>query len=223
MAVDTFYPVAGANSPVDGRVGRNGSASDTFEQVMVGAGTIGNDTSTTMIIGAQVSATFRNISRGIFCFDTSSLPDDAVISAATFNFITAKSNGLGDIDLYLVESTPASTSTIATSDYSNIDRGSGATSFGSITYASVNGDNSTYNAITLNSDGRNYINLTGITSFGVVISWDFNDSYPGSYASNDVSRFTIKTADQSGTASDPYLSVTYTSGGVNTTAFFGMF
>lgn len=210
--MSTYSPAAGANSPVDGTVSTGDFGSNrTFAQIRTDAGT-GASTTTPNSSGAQLMGNFSNVDRfdsllrAIFCFDTSDLPDNCYISSATLALYgESKTNALGNTALHVVASTPASTSTLANSDYAQL----GSTSFGSVAYD----DFSTvgYNTITLNADGINNISKTGVSKFGLVLDWDLNNSFTGTwgpYTKN--SSFWVYNADK-GAGYLPILTVEYSS------------
>lgn len=138
------------------------------------------------------SSPVYEICRSSFGFTTSSLPDDAVISAAKLRiYVTAKANDLGSSVLYAV--------------ISNSSTGGGTytmTNCGSLAYASIN--TSAYNEISLNATGIAQISKTGTTIIGLVEYFDFSNTTPGSVAANyyDIS--------DSGDANKPELVITYT-------------
>lgn len=206
-----LQPVAGANSPVDGYVERNG-VNETFGTIRAGAGVSASATTANQInAGLYASATtdqFARMIRSFFCFDTSVLPDTATITAATFSFVaTAKFNEIGSPAVHLAGGTLGSTADVTTSDYGGIAR----TTFGNIAYASITADASTYNAITLNSDGLAAISKTGITTFSNQTDWDINNNFTGAWSSGGGSQVSIYYADQGITVA-PKLTITYTEG-----------
>lgn len=208
MATLTVYPAAGANSPVDGYVERN-AVDEAFGTIRAGAGVSASPTVANQInVGLYASSTsnqYARMIRSFFCFDTSPLTANASISAAVFSLVcNAKFNEIGSPAIHVAGGSLASTANVTTSDYGNISR----TSFGSIAYASVNSDGSTYNDITLNGDGIAAISLTGITDFSNQTDWDINNSFTGAWSSGGGSQFSIYYADQG--ASQPKLVVTYT-------------
>ncbi len=202
----TAYPAAGSNSPVDGIVQR-GSVNETFSTIRSGAGNVSSNTTTTieaLLRGSSTSNQFDFLTRGIMCFDTSALTATASISAAVLKgFGNNKSNGLGSADVHICGATPASTSSLANSDYGQL----GSTSFANISYASFS--TSAYNTFTLDSNGIANISKTGISSFGFRLSWDMNNSFTGTWGSFATSLAYIRSADQTGTSEDPYLEITY--------------
>lgn len=203
----TAYPAAGANSPVDGIVWR-GTVNETFATLSSGAGQGFSDTSTALqafLSGAATTNQFSFLQRGIMCFDTSALGGSATISAVTFNgYGSFKSNSLGSDDVHVCASTPASTGGLANSDYGQL----GSTSFASMSYASFS--NGVYNTFTLNSNGISNVSKTGISKFGWRLGWDITGTFGGSWVNGQNTAMYVRSADQTGTSEDPYLTVTYT-------------
>lgn len=202
-----LFPAAGANSPVDGYVGRAGAIDETLATIRAGAGNNSDETPETLSVYIEASATtnqFDNLFRSIVCFDTSSITDGTTINAAVLSvWGSTKSNGLGSPDLHAVASTPAATNALADSDYANV----GTTSFGSVAYASFS--TVAYNDITLDSNGRNNISATGVSKFGFRNSWDQSGTFGGVWASNANSNLVPFSADKAGTTNDPKLVVTF--------------
>ncbi len=202
----THRPAAGANSPVDGYVAR-GSVNQTLANIRAGAGTSAQPTATSALVALQSSATtnqYTDLARGILCFDTSSIPDDAIILSATIRLRGIfKQNGLGSPDLHITSASPASSANLVSADYGTL----GSTSFGSISYASFS--DSAYNEIALDSNGLAHISKTGVTSFGVRTSWDLTGTFTGTWGAFLASQLWWSTADETGTGQDPELVVTY--------------
>lgn len=204
--VTTFYSAAGASSPVDGVVHRSG-VSELFATIIAGAGNASSSTGSSHHL-AYLEATsssnlYAAIRRFISCFDTSAISPDSVNSATLSYYGIAKTNGLGDIGVAIVSSNPASTSAIANSDFSTL----GSTTFASIAYGSLS--TTGYNDAALNASGISNINTSGISKFGTRSVWDVNGSFTGAWASLADSRFTVYSADRTGTTEDPKLTVTH--------------
>lgn len=153
--------------------------------------------------------TFYQNTRGFALFNTSALTNSADITAADISFnMLGKENALGSPDLYIVPASNSSNTSMSASDYNNITR----TELGSKVYSTFAQE--TYNVINLNSTGISNINLTGISKFGLMHSWDFNESFTGTWvdpgASIINSGFLLYSSDNSGTTKDPKLTITYT-------------
>lgn len=203
----TAYPAAGDSSPIDGLVGRSG-VNETFSTIRSGAGTLKSTGSSNnnfaYLAGSATTNQFASLLRSIFCFDTSSITSTPTITQAIFSlFGQSKDNGLGSPDLHVAGATPASTSTLANSDYGQCQ----TTSFGSVAYASFS--TSAYNDITLNASGISNISKTGISKFSAQTSWDINNSFTGTWGSGAEGFLGGNYADQAGTTQDPKLVVTY--------------
>jgi RHS repeat-associated protein len=109
--------------------------------------------------------------------------------------------GTTSVDVYIVHGTPASTSTLATSDFSNV----GTTAWSSDipgTSLSINA----YNTLDLNATAVAAINRSGWTNYALREGNDFNNSAP---TETTAVAFNYYLSEQTGTSQDPYLSVTY--------------
>ncbi len=103
------------------------------------------------------------IGRAIFVFDTSSLPDDATISAATLSLRSSARSCDGDYpDMSIYSSNPASNTGLVGADYDTF----GTTSF-STTINCPSWSTSKYNDFVLNSAGLAAISKTGVSKFGL--------------------------------------------------------
>ena len=215
MPTETFNPDADAESTsVDGTVAR-GVASETFATITGGAGTASSDsTSAPTVAGIRASTTtneFQAIERSILLFDTSSLPDNAIISAVTFEyFVTIVDNPLGNLSLVVVDSTPASNTGLVSADYSQL----GSTALSNL--LTMNGlSTNAYNLWTLNPAGRAAVSLPGITKLGFMVENDRSGSAP-SWSSNAIAAVVAQMAEG---ANPPKLNVTFV-GAARTNAFF---
>jgi len=203
----TAYPVAGANSPVDGAIGRVG-VDQTFANILSGAGNASQTTSTTDSLDVTASTTTNQFARNkrmIFTFDTSLLTTAATISLTVLSlYVTSKSQGLGSngFSLVVVGATPAATNTLADADYAQL----GITLFDFKNYPDVT--TSAYNDFTFNATGIATINKTGISKLGVVNGWDYNNGFTGGWSSGLASSYEIEFADNAG--NKPKLVVTFT-------------
>jgi len=204
----TAYPAAGASSPVDGIAGRF-SSNSSLSTLRSSAGTYSSATDSPFLllsVGGSTTNLFAGCYRFIMCFDTSALTAGATLSSAVLSLYgrSGSTNGLGSDNIHIVASTPASTSSLSTSDYNQL----GTTSFGSMAYGSWSG--SAYNDITLNSSGLSNISKTSISKFGSTLGWDLNNSFTGTWVAFGTTGYNFNSADTAGTSSDPKLVVTYT-------------
>ncbi len=206
----TVYPAAGEVSPVDGDVARSG-VNETLATIRAGAGTTVFDavaTGDNYIQASTTSNQYQALYRFIACFDTSPLTIGAVISAATLSMYgRTQIANLGQMNMSLVTSNPASTSILAASDFQTVGTTKQAAD---ITYASWTTVG--YNDWTLNATGLGNISKNGISKFASALSCDIDNAAP-TWASNAVSEMGVYQADQVGTTQDPKLVVTYTTQG----------
>ncbi|MDY6953364.1 MAG: DUF2341 domain-containing protein, partial [Thermodesulfobacteriota bacterium] len=153
------------------------------------------------------------VTRAFFPFDTSGLPDTAVISDATLSlYVTAKQSGDNDSEdfLVVVQTTQASTSSLSTADFVDCGsvhspiEGSNRVDIGNITI-------NQYNSWSLNATGLGWISTTGWTKLGMREGHDVLDhAYIG--AADTKNRINGYWSEQSGTTYDPKLSLTYAIG-----------
>ena len=217
----TVYPDADPETTsVDGRALRN-VASETFATIRAGAGNdssdVAVDTNSAYLSASGTTDQYAILIRGIFLFDTSSIPDTDSIDSATFSvWGTSKTNGFTTIDntLHLCASTPASNTAIVNADYGQL----GTTSFGSVTFANFDGTNTVYTNVTVNATGLSDISKTGITKFGVRTGTDITNTAP-TWVSAAILTFQMIHADTAGTTSDPKLVVVHTAAVVKQPAF----
>lgn len=112
--------------------------------------------------------------RSMFLFDSSALPDDDEISAATFSFYTiGKAEGHGTTGIGIVLSDPASNTGLSNTDWPDFGTTRQATD---ITIAALS--TGAYNDWALNATGISNVSKTGITKFGMRSSWDIDDTEP---------------------------------------------
>lgn len=211
FATLTAFPVAGANSPCDGPVGRVGQ-NETFSTIQGGSGnqggleTTASDT-TVEITASTTSNQFAAIKRSGYNFDTSAIGSGQTISATVFSIVANfKTNGLGSDSYDCVDFNPSATNAIPAGAFVQF----GSTSYANITYASLDTGNTNYNDWNLDSNGINNVSTSGISSFGLRSGWDRANSFGGAWSSGAGTRFNANYADQTGTTKDPKLVVTYT-------------
>lgn len=172
-----FYPDADTESTsVDGYVARQ-SVNEALATIIAGAGNgssdvVGNN-DLALVVASATTNQYQIIRRGIFLFDTSSLTSSANIISSTLSlYVTITNNNLGgSASFSLVQSTPASNTALANSDYGNVGSTLQATS---LTVSSLL--TSAYNSFTLNAAGLSNISKTGITKFGTRMESDRSGS-----------------------------------------------
>jgi len=210
----TAYPDPSPEvTSVDGVVRRQG-VDESFAALRGGSGNSSDDASAGMeFVRLQASATsnqYAALYRSVLLFDTSSLTAAASISSAVLSLYgTFKNDPAGwapSLDIY--SSAPASNTAIAASDYGSF----GTTSYtgAPISYASWA---ATYNDFTLNASGRAAIATTGVSKFGArEATYDVANVAP-TWSSGAAMTMEGYFADQTGSANDPKLVVTYSAGG----------
>jgi hypothetical protein len=203
-----FYPAAGANSPCDGYSVRAVSA-ENWATILAGTGT-----GTSVTYGAGYlcylhasfsSARWKDLRRGFFFFDTSSL-DGIDIDSATLTFVISSNQDQLSMSAAIVSVSTGSASSLANGDH-NIGN-FGTTKFCNDISCTSTGtiDNA------LNASGIAHINKTGITKFGALSVNELNNSSP-TWANQQRSHITVTAADADGTTNDPKLTVSTVSTG----------
>lgn len=177
----------------------------TWAQLLAGThGTKSVDTTSTDFMNfayADGTAADRYVDRCLFTLDLSALPAGAVVLSARLRlYVTGKTTGAGG-SLGVTGSTHASPPT--TADWTNV----GSTEYATrVNFSSLT--NGAYNDLTFNAAGLSAIQAAagGTLKIATRSSFDIDASGPGaSVYSSAYGRMT----DYSGTSSDPYLEVTY--------------
>lgn len=214
MATLTLYPSPGAASPVDGFItsGYNSTMQLSHDDTN---GDGANNTSPwpgsgyPIMVRALRNASGYYLGRAFFLFDTSALVAGDTITSAVLS-LYGNSFAYSNTDsttFHIVASSPASNSTLATTDFDNIS----FTSFASIAVGSMS--QSAYNDFTLDANGIANINKGGISKFGAVNSLDLNIT---SMTSGHDNIMCVCESDATGTSTDPKLVITYTPAGGST-------
>jgi len=135
-------------------------------------------------------------------FDTSIIPDDAVITNATLSltFLNKTTQLGGNNEIALVSGSPAHPANYTATDYSWYNMTELAPRFD---YSSVSGGNITFS---LNGDGLNAIDETGISSFGVLSVDDVDGAFSGTWSSGKMNYLAVY---GNSSAYPPVLTVTY--------------
>ncbi len=187
----TFYPDAHPETnTVDGYTIRLNAAGEAWANLVAGAGTHKGDSETGD--GIQPWAVFSHaigvndwieLERMFFLFDTSSIPDDYVISSATLSiYLISKSDTQNWQPSFGVYSTnPASNTALVPADYGTF----GSTLLSTVrTYTQMT--TASYNPFILNSSGLNQVDATGITKLGIRnVNYDAAGAGPAWVANKD--------------------------------------
>lgn len=209
----TVYPDPHTESTcVDGQVMQMTGDVD-WATIRGGAGTHFNDT-----VAVENIVQYRYdpygwdlLVRSIFLFDTSALTADATISAAVLSLYgsgsaTTRSSACS-VNIYT--SAPASEVALAAGDFDSL----GATAQCDTAIGQASWSASGYNAFTLNATGRGNISKTGRSKFGARdVAYDVGGATPSVLDEEARCQSYVAGyfADQTGTANDPKLVITYT-------------
>ncbi len=154
-------------------------------------------------LSTSVGMQYDDMARGGFSFNTSSLPDDAIISSAFLNFTRYDiANGYGNFNLGITGFSPSSCTTYVAGDYD---------SFGSVEYASrieYASLGETF-SFSLNTAGIANISKTEYTNIMTRNSWDLDSSAPALAKSRD-SYIRVTSVDNAIESYRPQLVVVYT-------------
>lgn len=212
LTTTTYYPDANPETTtVDGYTAHL-SANQSWNTFWQAAGDAADDSSSAqeqlMALSDATGTNWKHLFRSIFLFDTSGIGDTDSVTAATLSCWVADHGTatIGDLDVSVVSSNPASNTAISSSDH---------TSYGSTKYAtdvSISSmSNGAYKDWTLNSTGRAAISLTSVTKLGLRWAKDIDSpstfNSPGSNSSRTF--FEGFYAEKTGTSNDPKLAVTY--------------
>ncbi len=208
----TFYPDPSVETTsVDGYV-QNIASSATMATACTTArgayasGGAGDTGITHTLIGQGIDGGYTKLCylfRTFLLFDTSSLPDSAIITATTMSvYVTSVVGQVIYIQPY--SSSPASNTAITTTDWPSV----GSTAYASAILTSSL-TTSAYNGFTFNSTGIAAVSLTGITKTSLRTDYDFGTFTPPADSTQNGAN--ISSADETGTSQDPKLDVTYTS------------
>ncbi len=205
-AVNTTYAGAG-----DGFIGYDNAESwSTTHGAATGYFTSYTLTNLNMYIEEYSTSNYA-INRIFIPFDTSTLDDAVVITAATLNVLPyGKINQINDAYDFLtvVQTTQASNTVLVNADYDQagaVTNPTEAVDVGGrkdITSISTG----TYLTFNLNATGLTYVSKTGYTKLGLR---EGHDTLNNSSFNNAYNEVTIYASEQTGTAQDPYLEVTY--------------
>lgn len=207
----SFRPDPDAETTTVDGMALDSGRSASWATVRGGVGNFAEDNNSEAYVAYWLATTSSNlwdsIARGIFLFDTSVIDSASTIASATFTFYCALKTAPVDTDatkrqIRLAASNPASNTALTGTDYATV----GNTSFGSLAYASITAGAT--NDVTLNGDGLAGITKGGITKLGTRSGADQDNSAP-TWGSGDQYAIWCRTAEHTGTASDPTLTVVY--------------
>ena len=221
--VAIIYPDDGDGN--DGWVGRRiTGAGESWSAVRTGTGNYGASDSdainyNTLATGGGTNLWSR-IDRSIYLFDTDALGSGATISSAVLGLVyisLGDTLGISSPGVTVVSLTPGDPSDIAQSDYQTF----ATTKFATLLNSALTIDSSTYNDFTLDTNGRNNIDPTGISNFGTRWVSD-NDNVTPTWAYDKSMQLSAASADET-VAGDkrPKLTITYTAPSAAVTGTIG--
>ena len=196
------------STAADARIQRDG-VNENFSTIRVGAGTAITNASSTITVTylySDFTGYYEGLGRYGWVGDTSSIPNDATITSATFSLYGAgtKTNSVGDINASLVGFIPATPTNLVKADFNTRQTTKYATD---IPYATWS--NTSWNNFTLNAAGLAAINKTGYTQLMITNTWDADNSTVGlTGAGYTYSR--LQANDTTAGVNIPVLTVEYT-------------
>jgi len=168
-----------------------------------------DDTSADLTIGQNFAGGWYSIYRAALYFDTSAIPDDAVITSATLKLYGSNDNSTTDFNITIQNGQPTNPEDpLANTDYNRTLYSGDGGSLTTVGFSVV-----AYNNIPLNGTGLTWVNKEGTTKLFIRSSRDIGNNAPagtelvGVYSTN-----------QAGTAKDPQLVVNYSYSAASVTA-----
>ena len=190
-------------------------SNEAWATIRAGNGnTVDDSLSSEVAAGYSVAtggSNYRTLYRGIYIFDTSSLPDTDTVTAATLSFYgSTKTNANAatpDINVYGNSKTDSDTA-LANAHFEN----AGSTAYSDTAVSYAGWSTSGYNDFALNATGIASISATGRSRFTTRnANYDVSGSSPStSGGSQSFSYLSAITAETAGTTQDPKLVVTHT-------------
>lgn len=207
--VYTDHPTNYAPTAGDGFCGKSSSYTDWGTVRGATSAPTANYTTTasyaTEFENTSSNSTFA-ICRGFFPIDTQGIADDAIISEASFFFYASSKIAYGgDYDyINLVQTTQADSTKLEAADFARCGSLNNATKLStnkSVSAVSTSG----YTEMVLNSNGISAISKKGVTRIGMRSGFDLENVEP---PADSYGRVVAYYSEYTGTANDPYLSVT---------------
>ncbi|MCI0533086.1 hypothetical protein L0Y49_02580 [bacterium] len=214
----SFNPDADSETTsVDGRVAdheQNKSWTDTHDSA-TGNYAFDNEVEINTSCYYVGSSFGYSIQRGFILFDTSSIPDDSTITLATTSlYFNSRSDGNSDGDgIGIVQSRPASITSLSTGDFDSFDQLHGDAVASSTQILAITAGQ--YTHFQMATTSLNWISSTSTTKLGVRHTGDYteNSSHTndacndGGLPQSNTANFA--SADETGTSKDPILGVVY--------------
>jgi hypothetical protein len=182
----------------------------TWANLLLESGSYSPDSESTSNMGVSPTATsnqyeyYRHL---FFLFDTSSIGSGQQVDSATLAlwFDNQRINGSLGLSSQIYSSSPASNTAIVNGDYMAL----GSTP---LTDAARDMESESFDwteiTQTLNSDGRDNIDMEGVTKMGLGVTAAHESGSP-SWNSTETALISVRMAEYTGTSSDPLLTVTH--------------
>ena len=158
------------------------------------------------IAAAATGTNWNSMRRGILAFNTSNIPDDAIITSGIFSIYgTSKSSGVGSPDIVITGGILASNTSLANGDYGGF---SSTIYANNITYAGYS--DAGRNNWTLNANGLLAVSKKYSTVIFIRDSWDIDNSFTGTYVNGASTYITWRPVGYATESQRPFLEVVYT-------------
>lgn len=201
---------------VDGQVQRAGvdeSLSTLRSASGNGSGDLGATQSPAYMQASTTSNQYQSLTRGIFLFDTSKIPDaNTILRGALRVYVSTLYQTLTGGAVGMTAPTPASNTALVNADYNIANHGSTELCERKLISEMIT---SASNFLVLNSAGRSAIAVSGITKLATRLGWDIDNSAP-TWGSANAGGIDTSMADNSAVTQRPYLLVE-TTGSPNVT------
>lgn len=209
----TFSPDADPETnSADGRARRNGT--ESWSAKRDGVGLYFSDSSSAEKVHISMHSTTNNydiMDRLFAWIDTSSIGSGQAVDSGDWAFTTSNIN-TGDIgmEVNLCGSTSSNVTSVAAADYQTA---SFSPLYSDTSITATSAGTFTRNSLTLNQDGRDAVNVTGLTRFCLGCSnYDFADIEPTWVSSGD-QQLGVYMSEQGVAGRDPELTVTHSAAG----------
>lgn len=156
----------------------------------------------------NVTDNWEYLSHLHFLFDTSSIGSGQSVDSAslTLSLYRSASDDLG-FNWNVYSSNPASNTALVNGDHDSL----GTTAFSTAREVVTEHWDWTSIAMTFNTDGKNAVDMEGVSKFGIAMQEDRENGTYGdpTWVISDRSAITVRMAENSGTTNDPLLTVTH--------------
>lgn len=169
----TFNPAAGANSPVDGKLGKTAALYTLSHDATSGDSSATSVTETNVYIANAFFGGNYNVRRAATLFDTSALAGQTISSATLSFYGNTDHDGTNGWTAKVVSVAPAATNNLVDADFNKANWGTTALSDTAILQSAWA---NAYNDYPLNATGLTAINQSGVSKFGLRVSADIDNT-----------------------------------------------